>query len=192
LNVVILVLSARVDHFQDEFHVADILPLVLSAITLGITVLACAFRFSAFYSPFRPVITTCSFVLDVVLDNSPTARAPFKIASLLILSIFWLVFNVFSTARWIHSSFDCSAILAGLSDTRCKDIQALKVFIWVNWVVLLLATLGTLCFSMVQHRNGEKHIWTVSLTRFEPRERNERSMAIAYRISQLDYLRFSR
>jgi len=172
LNVVILALSARVDHFQDEFHVADILPLVLSAITLGITVLA--------------------FALDVVLENSPTARAPFKIASLLILSIFWLVFNVFSTARWIHFSFDCSAIPADFSDTRCKDIQALKVFIWVNWVVLLLATLGTLCFSMVQHRNGEKHIWAVSLTSFEPRERDERSMAIAYRISQVDYLRFSR
>jgi len=172
LNVVILVLSARVNHFQGDFYIADLLTLVLSVITLGIAVLA--------------------FVLDVGLDNSPTARAPFKIASLLILSIFWLAFNVFSTARWRHTPFDCSAIPADFSDSRCEDIRALRVFVWVNWVVLLLATLGTLCFSMVQHRNGEKHIWTVSLIRFEPRARDERSMTIVYRTSQVDYLRFSR
>lgn len=32
----------------------------------------------------------CRFILDVSLDNSPTARAPFEVTSLFIFSILWL------------------------------------------------------------------------------------------------------
>ncbi|KAI0300099.1 hypothetical protein B0F90DRAFT_1630105, partial [Multifurca ochricompacta] len=175
LNIVVLALSARVNHFQDYFYVADIFPLAMSAVTLGIAVLA--------------------VLLDVGLHNSPTARPPFEIAMLFILSVFWLAFNAFSTSRWRHIPLNCSGIPDNYSDVRswCKDLQALKAFVWINWVVLSLAALLTLRFSVLQHRRGQKHIWRTPLSRFTPRGIHKRSETVGGRVSQYnDFLRFSR
>ncbi|KAI9457625.1 hypothetical protein BJY52DRAFT_465735 [Lactarius psammicola] len=172
LNVVILALSARVNHFQDYFYIADVFPLALSAVTFGIAVLA--------------------FLLDVGLHNSPTARPSFEIAVLLILSIFWLACNAFSTSRWRHIPLNCSTIPTDYSDVRswCRDLQALKAVVWVNWVVLLIAALVALQFSVMQHQRGQKHIWRTPLSRFKPREIRDRSESIGSRFE--DFLRFSR
>jgi len=172
LNIVVFALSARVNHFQDYFYVADILPLALSAVTFGIAVLA--------------------FLLDVGLRNSPTARPSFEIAVLLILSIFWLASNAFSTSRWSQIPLNCSTIPADYSDVRswCRDLQALKAFVWVNLAVLLIAALVALQFSVMQHQRGQKDIWRTPLSRFTHRETHKRSETIGSKIE--DFLRFSR
>ncbi|KAH9026972.1 hypothetical protein EDB84DRAFT_1589115 [Lactarius hengduanensis] len=172
LNIVVLALSARVNHFQDYFYIADVFPLALSAVTFGIAVLA--------------------FLLDIGLQNSPTARPSFEIAVLLILSIFWLACNVFSTSRWRHIPLDCSTIPTDYPDVRswCRDLQALKAFVWINWVVLFIAALVALQFSVKQHQKGQKHIWHTPLSRFKPRGTHERSSTIGSKLE--DFLRFSR
>ncbi|KAF8483413.1 hypothetical protein DFH94DRAFT_689910 [Russula ochroleuca] len=175
LNVVIFVLSARVNSFQDYYYIADIFPLALSAFTFGITALA--------------------FILDVGLDNSPTARAPFEVTSLFILSMLWLAVSAFSTSRWSHVPLNCSAIPADYSDVRswCRELQVLKAFVWVNWVVLLLAALAVLRFFVVQHKSGQEGIWYFPLSRFTPRESRKRSEIAERRITPVwDFLRFSR
>jgi len=174
-NVVILALSYRVNRFQDYFYFADIFPLTLSAVTLSITVLA--------------------FVLDVALDNSPTARPPFQIAMLIIFSVLWLAFNALSSSRWRHLPLNCSVIPSDYPDVRtwCRDLNALKGIVWLNWVVLFLLTLVTLRFSVMQHQNGQKHIWRMPLSRFVTRGSHRNSGTNKSVTSQIDdFLRFSR
>ncbi|KAI0261228.1 hypothetical protein BC834DRAFT_925561 [Gloeopeniophorella convolvens] len=175
LNILVLALSNKVNNFQDYFYMADIFPLVLSSVTLFISVLMLA--------------------LDLGLSNSPTARPPFEIGLVFVLSILWLAFNAFSTSRWRHIPLNCSSIPADFSDVRswCKDLQALKAFVWVNWVVLFLVGIVTLRWSVTQHQSGQKHVWRTPLSRFARREGHKRSTTVASGMTQIDdFLRFSR
>ncbi|KAI9451853.1 hypothetical protein F5148DRAFT_531940 [Russula earlei] len=153
------------------YYVADILPLALPSITTS-------------ESP--------SFFVVVHIPIYPTMRLLFQ---LFILGIVSLVTNAFSTSRWRNVPPNCSAISADYSDLRssCQHLWALKEFVWLNWVVVVLAALVMLCFSMMQHRSGEKYIWTIPLVRFTPRPNNRRSVGVTYGTSLVeDYLRFSR
>lgn len=48
----------------------------------------------------------------------------------------------------------------------CRDLQALKSFVWIEWVVLVLITITIARFSVRQSGKGFKHIWTMPLSRY--------------------------
>jgi hypothetical protein len=76
-------------------------------------------------------------MLDFMVDNSPLARPPFYLGAELVLSVFWLAANAFSTARWRNIPLACDEIPDDFEDERhwCKDLQALKSFVWIQWVL---------------------------------------------------------
>ena len=86
------------------------------------------------------IITLVTFTLILLVDfASPNAflgRAPFQVGWLCVLSVFWLAANAFSTSRWRHVPLQCDAIPADFDSEKawCKDLQALKSFVWVEWV----------------------------------------------------------
>ena len=93
--------------------------------------------------------------LDFALDNSYTSRAQFEIGVFGVLSVFWLAFNAFSSSRWSQVPFYCNSIPSGthlfhiyynaihpsiVKDfpdeiTWCKNLQALKSFVWANFLI---------------------------------------------------------
>ncbi|ETW75432.1 hypothetical protein HETIRDRAFT_243228, partial [Heterobasidion irregulare TC 32-1] len=93
VNILVLALSTRVNQFQDFFYVADLFPFALSIVTL--------------------VISVFMLLLDIGVKDSITARPPFQIGIMFVLSIFWLAFNAFSTSRWKEVPMNCSTIPAG-------------------------------------------------------------------------------
>jgi len=149
-NILVLALSARVNQFQDFFFMADLFPLGLSITTL--------------------VILTVLLSMDFSSVNSVTARPPFEIGLLSLLTIFWLAFNSFSTVRWSHIPLACSNIPADFADERtwCGDVQALKAFVWIEWVILLVTLAATTRYVAIQHNLGNTHIWKTALSRYEP------------------------
>ncbi|KAI0055960.1 hypothetical protein BV25DRAFT_1832723 [Artomyces pyxidatus] len=175
-NLLVLGLSARVNHFQDYFFVADLFPLALSIITVVLSVLM--------------------LLLDVGFNNSFTARPPFYIGLLFVLSVFWLAFNAFSTSRWRHIPLNCSSIPADYPDVKswCTDLQVLKSFVWINWLIIFLSALFTVRFAMMQHSNGQKHIWRVPLSRFAKRMGHQRNNTVSAGMTEADrnFLQFSR
>ncbi|TFK37035.1 hypothetical protein BDQ12DRAFT_685715 [Crucibulum laeve] len=150
VNIVVLALAARVNSFQDFFFVADLFPLCMAIITL--------------------VVLVVLLSLDFALDNSYTGRAQSEIAVYGVLSIFWLAFNAFSTARWRLIPFTCGAIPDEFAEERtwCKDIQALKSFVWINWLICFFIFTMTLRYSVAQYTRGNKHIFQTPLSRYEP------------------------
>lgn len=151
VNIVVLALSARVNVFQEFFFMADLFPLGLSITTL--------------------VLLTFMLLLDFSIQNAVTARPPFEIGILSVLTIFWLAFNAFSTARWRHVPLMCSSIPAEFSDekTWCRDLQALKTFVWIEWVILFLTVASTIRYAVTEHSRGNKHVWSTALSRYTPR-----------------------
>jgi hypothetical protein len=149
-NVLVLVFSTRVNQFQEFFFVADLFPLGLSILTL--------------------IFLVFTLSLDLFFPKSYTARPQFYIVTFGILSIFWLAVNAFSTSRWKHIPSTCSEIPDDFTDERawCKDVQALKAFVWIEWVALLLTTLFTLRYTLSQSSRGNKHILKGPLSRYSP------------------------
>jgi len=131
--------------------VADLFPLALSIITL--------------------VVLFVMLALDFAIQNSFTARPPFIIGSFSVLSIFWLAFNAFSTSRWRHVPLSCGAIPAGYDaeKTWCGDLQALKAFVWIEWLLVSFSLLFVTRYTLTQQSNGQAHIWATPLSRFSPR-----------------------
>jgi len=151
VNILVLALSARVNLFQEFFFMADLFPLALSIVTL--------------------VLLTFSILLDIGVQNPITGRAPFEVGLFSILTVLWLAFNAFSTSRWQHVPLACASIPAeyGAEIVWCKDLQALKSFVWIEWVMFLLITLVTLRYAITQSNAGQKHIWSTALTHYEPK-----------------------
>lgn len=150
VNIIVLALAARVNLFQEFFYAADLFPLGLSIASL--------------------VILTAMIVLDFASKNSYTGRAQFEIGVFAVLSMFWLGFNAFSTSRWRHVPLKCSAIPAGFDDVKtwCQDLQALKAFVWVEWLIFLITAFVTLRYSIAQSSRGNKHIYRMPLSRYSP------------------------
>jgi len=150
VDIIVLALSSRINQFQEFFFVADLFPLALSIITL--------------------VVVVVMLFLDFAVQNSFTARPPFIIGTFSILSIFWLAFNAFSTSRWSHVPLSCGSIPVGYAaeKTWCQDLQALKAFIWVEWLLISFSLLFVTRYSIIQHCDGYKHIWGMSFSRFFP------------------------
>ncbi|KAF5310184.1 hypothetical protein D9619_010452 [Psilocybe cf. subviscida] len=151
-DIIVLALSATVNQFQDFFYIADLFPFALSIISLVIVVILLA--------------------LDLGLPsaNLPCSRAPADIAIFGVLSVFWMSFNAFSTARWREIPFQCDAIPTGFLDERlwCKSLQALKSFVWINFLACLGISLFTLRYTVAQYYRGHRHILATPLSRYRP------------------------
>ncbi|KAF9042899.1 hypothetical protein BJ165DRAFT_1390449 [Panaeolus papilionaceus] len=147
-TIIVLALSTQVNQFTEFFYVADLFPLALSIISL--------------------VVVVYLFGMDLALSNAYISRAQSQIAVYGILSIFWLSFNSFSTSRWRHIPFQCDQIPRDFSDERrwCKNLQALKSFVWIEFIISFLICLFTLRYSISQHTRGHKHIFSVSFVRY--------------------------
>ncbi|EJD07912.1 uncharacterized protein FOMMEDRAFT_116345 [Fomitiporia mediterranea MF3/22] len=150
-NIVVLALSARVNQFLNFFFMADLFPLGLSIATL--------------------VLLSIMFILDLTRRNPITSRPPFEIAILSILTIIWLASNVFSTSRWRFVPVACNNIPDGFAAEKewCRDLQALKAFVWIEWAILFLATIFTVRYAVVQHAKGNTDIWHTALSNYTPR-----------------------
>ncbi|TDL22514.1 hypothetical protein BD410DRAFT_748188 [Rickenella mellea] len=150
INIIVLALSARVNKFQEFFFMADLLPLGLSISTL--------------------ILIFVSLLIDFALPDSFTSKPPFEIGLLSILAIFWLAFNAFSTARWRFIPMACSNIPNEFADEKlwCRDIQALKSFMWIEWLLIMSIVAFTLRYVITQASQGHKHIWSTSLSRYSP------------------------
>jgi len=150
VDIIVLALAARVNQFQDFFYVADIFPLALSIISL--------------------VFLVTLTVLDFALADSYTARPQSEIGIFGILSIFWLAFNAFSTSRWRLVPLQCDSIPSDFIDERywCKELQALKSFVWINFLICLGITVFTLRYAISQYNRGNKHVFQMPLSRYRP------------------------
>ncbi|KAJ8503012.1 hypothetical protein ONZ45_g11234 [Pleurotus djamor] len=150
VNLIVLGLAAKVNEFQEFFYAADLFPLALSIITLTVLV--------------------ALFILDFAIVNSYSGRPQFLIPLFAGLSVFWLAFNAFSTSRWRFVPLECDSIPDGFPETKgwCKNLQALKAFVWIEWVICLLITLVTLRFTITQNTRGHKHIFNGPLSRYKP------------------------
>ncbi|EIN05499.1 hypothetical protein PUNSTDRAFT_46856 [Punctularia strigosozonata HHB-11173 SS5] len=168
VDIIVLALSARVNEFQEFFFVADKFPLIMSIITLVTLTFTYALPVAVLCPPW--VNPMNSILLDASRENSFFGRAPFQLSWLFILSVFWLAFNAFSTSRWRHVPLQCDAIPAGFASEKawCKDLQALKSFVWVEWLLLFLNFALTLRYTISQSTHGLKHVWSTSLSRYTP------------------------
>ncbi|KAI0711610.1 hypothetical protein C8Q76DRAFT_694484 [Earliella scabrosa] len=157
LDIIALAFAARVNIFQEFYYFADLFPLGLAVTTL--------------------TILFFTLVLDLAMQNVPTARPAIEVGLLYVLSIFWLAFNAFSTARWRHVPMNCNSIPEEYDDMRgwCRDIQALKSFVWIEFVALFFTATWILRYAVVQHKKGRTHVWSGPLSRYVPRDlpRNE-------------------
>jgi len=148
LNLVIVALAVKVNRFQEYFFVADVLPLTLSAVTLGIVLIV--------------------LVFDLGTANFFIARAPFQIGLFAAFSCVWLAASAFSTHQWRYLPTVCDTIPSELSGevAWCKNVQALKAFLWIQWILLFTSTIYTTYYVLTQSSKGHKHIWIVSLSRY--------------------------
>jgi len=158
VNIIVLALSSRVNSFQEYFYVADLFPFSLSIICL--------------------VMLGVMILLDFALNTSFTGRPQFEIGLFGVLSILWLSFNAFSTSRWSQVPMNCNVIPAEFSDTRawCRDLQALKAFIWIEFLMFAFITAFTLWYTLTQKSLGNKHIFKMPLSRYYPGSRMEPPM----------------
>ncbi|KAH9855594.1 hypothetical protein C2E23DRAFT_813940 [Lenzites betulinus] len=156
-DVIALALAARVNIFQEFFFMADLFPLGLAIATL--------------------IVLFFTLVLDLTLKNTPTARPAVYIGLLYVLSILWLAFNAFSTSRWRNIPMNCSSIPEEYADERtwCRDVQALKSFVWIEFVALFFTASFTLRYAITEHRRGHTQIWSGPLSRYVPRNQPPRN-----------------
>ncbi|KAK7052329.1 hypothetical protein R3P38DRAFT_2859784 [Favolaschia claudopus] len=151
INIVVLALSTRVNQFQEFFFIADRFPFILSIITFAVLGLMT--------------------LVDFVTNSSYTGRPQFELGVFSVLGIFWLAFNAFSSSRWNGVPFNCaSEIPSDFPDTLqwCQELAALRIFVWVEWIIILLTALVTLQYTLSQSNSGNKHVFDGPLSRYEP------------------------
>jgi len=148
VNIVVLAFAVRVNTFQEYFFVADLFPFSLSIVTL--------------------VLLFGTIILDLAMVSPATSLPPVEIGHFGALSILWLAFNSFSTSRWASIPSNCNSIPADFPDERvwCKDVQALKAFVWIEFLIFLGITVMTLRYTITQYNRGNRHIIKTSLLHF--------------------------
>ncbi|KAJ7740937.1 hypothetical protein DFH07DRAFT_926303 [Mycena maculata] len=157
VNILVLALSTRVNLYQDFFFVADRFPFILSIITF--------------------VLLGIMTLVDFVSSSSYTGRPQFEIGVFSVLGIFWLAFNAFSSSRWSSAPFNCGVIPSDYSDTIqwCQELSALRVLVWVEWLIFFFTTITTLRYSITQSNRGNKHVFQMPLSRYTPTIRSDHS-----------------
>ncbi|KAJ7596977.1 hypothetical protein C8J56DRAFT_918814 [Mycena floridula] len=150
VNMIVLACAARINIYQEFFFIADLFPFALSLIT--------------------GFLLTLMLVLDLSLQNSFTGWPQFEIGSFGVLGLLWLCFNAFSTSRWRHVPMNCSIIPSTYPDVQqwCKEVNVLKAFIWIEFLMLFFTALTTLRYATTQHARGNDHIYKMPLSRYSP------------------------
>ncbi|KZS95121.1 hypothetical protein SISNIDRAFT_464780 [Sistotremastrum niveocremeum HHB9708] len=163
-DLVVLALSARVNIFQEFFLLpvaADLFPFALSIVTL--------------------VVLLGMMMADLAIYDAVITRPAFELAWLGVLSFLWLEtrfllaagFNAFSSSRWAHLTPSmCGNIPIGYEAEKlwCQEMVALRAFVWIEWVILFLSFGFLLRYVTTRSAEGDKHIWTTSLSRFVPNQ----------------------
>jgi len=156
-TIITLALSGHVNVFTGFFYVADRFPFVMSIMSL-LTLI---------------VVMVCGVASG---GQTRLARPSIELVWLAILSLAWLVANSFSTHRWQFMQMeDCKSIpidesrdFFGQAKTWCLEIQALRAFVWIEWVIFVVY-FGSLLFWAIGHsRRGATHVWTTSIGQFDP------------------------
>jgi hypothetical protein len=184
-TLVILGLSAHVNVFQGFFYVADRFPFVMSLFTIVILL-------GVIVSEF------------VSAGESKVSRPAVELVWLGLLLVAWLGANVFSTHRWQPIQMDvCNNIpvesnpeFLSAAKTWCYEIQALRAFIWMEWVILLISFASLLSFAIWHSARGVRHVWTTNISQFDPHitvvQKAKRGVSMAssffgrYRTSKVD------
>ncbi|THH07643.1 hypothetical protein EW145_g3243 [Phellinidium pouzarii] len=81
-------------------------------------------------------------------------------------------------SRWQHVPLACNAMIPDEFTAErawCRDLQALKAFVWIEWVILFVTTFLTARFVVREHARGNTHVWSTSLAAYEPRYYNSAS-----------------
>ncbi|KAF8527209.1 hypothetical protein JB92DRAFT_2867700 [Gautieria morchelliformis] len=151
VNTIVLALSAHINHFQQFFYRADVFPLALSVVTL--------------------VFVLAMVLLDINLNNAVTARPPFELAWLLVFGLIWLGFNAFSTSRWKFITLGtCRSIPSDAQyasyRTWCHEVQALRVLVWVEWVMFLCTFAYLLRWTIAKRNSGRHDVLDTPFSRF--------------------------
>jgi len=125
-NLIVFAVSAHVNSFHGFFYVADQAPFVLSI--------------------FTGLIVGAVVVSDILARDSPLSRPVPEVTWLAALSLVWLCFNAFSTSRWrFVQATDCASLPASTDFAKatgwCQSVQALRGFVWLEWVILVCALL---------------------------------------------------
>jgi len=150
-NLIVFSLAAHVNSFHGFFYVADQLPFVLSIFTF--------------------LILTTVVINDFRSSDPLLSKPVFELTWLGLLAIFWLAFSAFSSSRWRYvQAADCGTIPAGddfaAVTTWCKEIQALRSFVWIEWALLSIVLVWLLRFTIMQASHGNTHVWRTSLARY--------------------------
>ncbi|KAJ7254668.1 hypothetical protein B0H12DRAFT_1114730 [Mycena haematopus] len=154
INIIVLALSTRVNQYQEYFFIADRFPFVLSIITF--------------------VLLGLMTIVDFATADSYTGRPQFEIGVFSVLGIFWLAFNAFSTSRWSSAPMNCGVIPSDYPDTIqwCQELAALRVFVWIEWLIIFFTAIITMRYAVTQNSLGNKHIFKTPLSRYEPTRHN--------------------
>lgn len=149
-NGVALALATKVAKFNQFFYVADLFPMAISILTL--------------------VVLFTMLTMEFALNRSPLGLPLVEAGILGVLSIFWLAFNAFSTARWKYVPMQCEAISLAYSPERawCRDVHALKAFVWAVFIACLGITVWTITYTLMQYQKGNKHILKMPLSQYDP------------------------
>ncbi|KAF8579733.1 hypothetical protein K439DRAFT_1637710 [Ramaria rubella] len=175
VNTVVLGLSGHINHFQAFFYKADVFPLALSVSTT--------------------IFVLTMILLDINLKNAFTARPPFELAWLFILGILWLAFNAFSTSRWKYANTGlCGTIPSDAQyapyRTWCHELQALRVFVWIEWVMILFTFAYLVRWTLRKHHSGRHDVWTTAFSRFVERDPPQRPFREATNSEFLQWEKF--
>lgn len=150
LNVVALALATKVAKFNQFFYVADLFPMAISILTL--------------------VVLFAMLAMEFAVARSPLGLPLVETGVLGVLSIFWLAFNAFSTARWKYVPMQCEAISLAFSPERawCRNVHALKAFVWIVFGTCLAITIWTITYTLLQYKKGHKHVLKTPLSQYDP------------------------
>ncbi|KIJ27538.1 hypothetical protein M422DRAFT_260987 [Sphaerobolus stellatus SS14] len=152
VDIIVLGLSGHINQFQEFYYKADLIPFGLALATA--------------------IWLSVMILLDVKSRNAATAKPAFELTWLGIMTLLWLGFNAFSTNRWRSIGWSvCKTIPHDAQyaayRTWCTEVQAIRAFIWIEWVLLLLAFIHLLRWTLRQQSDGRTDIWSTSFSRFE-------------------------
>jgi len=149
VSIIVLGLSAKVNQFQDFFFMADLFPFVLAIVTLVVSLAILGLEFGL-----------ATFFLN---------RAQYQASITAALAILWLGFSAFSTSRWSSIPMSCSSISGvDFAEERswCNSIQALKTFIWLEFLLCFGTATWIFHYSFKQYNKGYKHIFQSPFSRY--------------------------
>ncbi|EJD53665.1 hypothetical protein AURDEDRAFT_110458 [Auricularia subglabra TFB-10046 SS5] len=149
-NLIVFALSAHVNSFHGFFYVADQMPFAMSIITF--------------------LVVGLTLFGDMRGANPFLSRPAIELPFLAVLSLFWLCFNAFSSSRWrFIQGADCGTIPAGQDFSAvaiwCKETQALRSFVWIEWVILVFTFIYLIRYVTKESSRGNKRVWSTSLAR---------------------------